>query len=183
MKSVTCPSLIRSRRFDALPPIRRPSATGRIGCREPERAKKTSIQATARAVRMVTTGVARAKRPNAIPEFWTWWIESGPATWRSASSDRWLTTMCFVSWSPASAARAIASEPDPLLRARVQRAASARHGGQRVRRRADADVDVTRRRLAQPRSSKRLQSMQCVAHGIAASRSSAIGLPQLRHVP
>ena len=44
---------------------------GRIGWREPERAKKTSIQATASAVRMVTTGVARAKSPNAIPEFWT----------------------------------------------------------------------------------------------------------------
>ena len=66
---------------------------------------------TATAVSTVTMGVALANRPKAIPEFCTWWIVSGPATCLSASSDRRLETMCFVSWSPASAARAIASRP------------------------------------------------------------------------
>ena len=49
-----------------------PSAIGSTGCRDPERAKKNSIQPTATAVRTVTIGVALAKRPNAMPEFWTW---------------------------------------------------------------------------------------------------------------
>ena len=43
-------------------------------------AKKTSIQATATAVRTITTAVALEKSPNAIPEFCTWWIENGPTT-------------------------------------------------------------------------------------------------------
>ena len=132
---------------------------------------------------MVTIGVALAKRPNAMPEFWTWWIESGPATWRSASSVRWLDHDVLRQLVAGQRREGDREQPDPLLRAGVQRAASARHRGQRVGRRADADVDVTRRRLAQPRSSSRLQSMQCVAHGTAASRSSAIGLPQFTHVP
>jgi hypothetical protein len=74
-------------------------------------------------------------------------------------------------------------EAGPLLRAGVQRAPCARHGSQRIRRGADADVEPPRRRLAQPRSSSRLHSMHCVAHGIAASRSSAIGEPQFTHLP
>jgi len=69
MKSVTWPSRMRSVRFEALPPIRRPSAIGSTGCREPERAKKNSIQPTAIAVSAVTIGVALAKSPNAMPEF------------------------------------------------------------------------------------------------------------------
>ena len=48
-----------------------PRATGSTGCRAPERAKKTSIHATAIPVSTITTGVALAKRPNAMPEFWT----------------------------------------------------------------------------------------------------------------
>jgi hypothetical protein len=77
---VTCPSRIRSTRFDALPPTSRPSATGSTGWRAPERAKKTSIHPTASAVRAVTSAVAFANRPKAMPEFWTWWIENGPRT-------------------------------------------------------------------------------------------------------
>ena len=69
------------------------------------------LQPTATAVSTVTIGVALAKSPKAMPEFWTWWIESGPATWRASSSARLLETMCFVSWSAASAANAIASRP------------------------------------------------------------------------
>ena len=71
-------SRIRSTRFERLPPISRPSAAGSTGWREPERAKKTSIQTTATAVTTVTTAVALEKSPKAMPEFWTWWIESGP---------------------------------------------------------------------------------------------------------
>ena len=47
------------------------SATGSTGWREPERAKKTSIQPTASAVSAVTSAVAFANKPKAIPEFWT----------------------------------------------------------------------------------------------------------------
>jgi hypothetical protein len=69
------------------------------------------IGLTAIAVSPMTAAVALEKSPNAMPEFCTWWIESGPATWRSPSSERWLETMCFVSWSPPSAASAIAERP------------------------------------------------------------------------
>ena len=58
----------------------RPRPTGRIGCRAPDRAKNQSIQPTAAAVSRITTVVAVGKRPNAIPEFCTWWSEKGPAT-------------------------------------------------------------------------------------------------------
>src|SRR6185437_12274940 len=92
-KSVTCPSRMRSIRFDVDPPISRPSATGSTGWRAPERAKKSSIQPTASAVRAVTSGVALANRPKAIPEFWTWWIENGPSTWSDSSSESWLETI------------------------------------------------------------------------------------------
>ncbi len=54
-----------------LPPSTKPSATGSTGCLPPERAKKTSIQRTASAVSTITTDVALAKRPKAIPELWT----------------------------------------------------------------------------------------------------------------
>jgi hypothetical protein len=55
-----------------LPPITSPSATGSTGWREPERAKNSSIQPTANAVRTMTIDVALAKKPNAMPEFCTW---------------------------------------------------------------------------------------------------------------
>jgi hypothetical protein len=74
-----------------------PSATGSTGCRCPERAKNQSIQATAAAVSTITTSVALANSPNAIPEFWTWWIESGPRTCSESSSASCDATTCFVS--------------------------------------------------------------------------------------
>ena len=52
----------------------------------PERAKKTSIQATAIIVRTITTAVALENRPKAMPEFWTWWIDSGPISFTAVSS-------------------------------------------------------------------------------------------------
>src|SRR5262249_8379318 len=70
-KVVRCPRRMRSIRFDGEPPISSPSATGSTGCRAPERAKKTSIQPTAEAVRAGTTAVALEKSPNAIPAYST----------------------------------------------------------------------------------------------------------------
>src|SRR5215831_4589999 len=103
MKSVTCPSRIRSSRFDALPPISSPSATGRIGCRAPERAKKTTIQATARAVRTVALGVEREVAGDDV-------LRHLVADQRR-ESDR--------------------EQPGPLLRAGVERPPGSRHGRQR----------------------------------------------------
>ena len=92
-----------------MPPISRPSATGSTGWRAPERAKKSSIQPTAKAVRAVTATVALEKRPNAIPEFCTWWIENGPITCSDSSRSSCVETICFVSWSAATAASATAA--------------------------------------------------------------------------
>src|SRR5579862_348499 len=89
-KSVTWPSRIRSARFETLPPRSSPSAAGNTGWREPERAKKTTIQITAADVTATTATVESGKKPKAMPEFWTWWIVSGPTTvtdWSSASRD------------------------------------------------------------------------------------------------
>ena len=66
-----------------------------------------------------------------------------------------------------------------LGRAASERSAD-RDGRQRVRARADADVERPRGGLRHPRSSLRLQSMHCVVHGSASSRSSPIGWPQVR---
>ena len=85
-KSVTWPSRTRSARFETLPPISRPSAAGITGWRAPERAKKTSIQPTAIAVSTITTAVADENSPNAMPEFCTRWIASGPTTDADSSS-------------------------------------------------------------------------------------------------
>ena len=56
-------------------------------------------------------------------------------------------------------------QAEPLLRPRGQRAMSARERRQSVGRGADAHVSPARDGLAQRRSSRRLQSMQSVAHG------------------
>ena len=85
-KSVTCPRRTRSTRFARLPPRTSPSPTGSTGWRAPERAKKTSIQAIASPVSAITIVVAVGKNPNAIPEFWTWWIENGPSAAVSSPS-------------------------------------------------------------------------------------------------
>ena len=37
-----------------------------------------SIQATAIPVSTITAAVALEKSPNAMPEFWTWWIQKRP---------------------------------------------------------------------------------------------------------
>ena len=60
-------------------------------------------------VARITTTVALAKSPNAMPEFCTWWIQNGPTTWTPSSSASRLVTRYFVSWSAAIAANAIAA--------------------------------------------------------------------------
>ena len=65
-------SRTRSTRFETLPPMKSPSATGSAGCLAPERAKKTSIHTTATVVSTMTATVALENRPKAMPEFWTW---------------------------------------------------------------------------------------------------------------
>ncbi len=40
----------------------------------------------ARPVSAITIVVAVGKKPNAIPEFWTWWIENGPSAAVSSPS-------------------------------------------------------------------------------------------------
>src|SRR4051794_41877392 len=95
-------------RVEVDPPIRSPSATGKTGCRAPERAKKTSIQPTASAVSAVTATVALENSPKAIPEFWTWWIANSPATLGVSSSGGLLEARGFVNWLAAKAARATA---------------------------------------------------------------------------
>ena len=118
-----------------------------------------------------------------MPEFCTWWIESGPTSLTSSSSASCDETMCFVSWSAAIAASGDRAEREPLRPCRPRasappsRTASARPSpSRRGRRRAP------RRRLSSPRSASRWQSMQRLAHGRASSRSSGIGFPQFVQV-
>src|ERR671935_191525 len=74
-------------------------------------------------------------------------------------------------------------ERGPLDRARGERPLGHGDRGEPVGGGADADVDPARRGLAQARSPLRRQSMHCVAYGIASSRSSEIGCPQLSQIP
>ena len=74
-------------------------------------------------------------------------------------------------------------ETDPLRQAGRERALGDGDRREGVGRGADAHVGHARSGLAQPRSSRRLQSMQWVAHGIAARRSSAISCPQFTQIP
>src|SRR6516165_2186153 len=59
----------------------------------------------------MTTPVADVKRPKAMPEFSTRWIDSGPTTLDDSSRASLLVTACFVSWSPAIAATTTAASP------------------------------------------------------------------------
>ena len=87
---------------------------------------------------------AREKRPNAIPELWTWWIENGPAIWTSSPSESALATTCFVSWSAPTAAAAMAARPNhwlaparaaaPRPRSGAARSSTTRRGRRRQRR-------------------------------------------------
>src|SRR5918996_833787 len=105
-KSVTRPSRIRSTRFATLPPSTSPSPTGSTGCRRPARAKNQTIHATAIAVIAITTVVRLEKKPNAIPEFSTWWIEKGPRISTLSPTASVRPMICFVSWSATTAAAA-----------------------------------------------------------------------------
>ena len=96
----------------------------------------------------------------------------------------WLVTMCFVSWSAATAASAIARERRPTATAPAPSDRSATEiGVERVGRRADADVGAGAPARSRRAPASRLQSMQSDAHGYASSRSSAISPPQFAHIP
>ena len=166
-----------SRRSAARAPPAAPGGARPSGRRRPASSRPRS------AVSAVTATVALANRPNAIPEFWTWWIENGPSTCSDSSSASWLETRCFVSWSAATAASATAASAIHCGSARAERALGHRDRRQRVGARADADVERPRGALAQPRSSLRLQSMHWVVYGSASRRSAPICLPQVRQMP
>ena len=75
------------------------------------------------------------------------------------------------------------AEREPLGRAGRERALDRRERRERVGRGSDADVDRARVVDSVTALASRWQSMQSVAHGIASSRSSAIGFPQFAQVP
>ena len=154
----------------------------------PERAKKTSIAADGapRSARSRPSS-SSAKRPNAIPEFCTWWMRERPDDGTDSPDASCATTICFVSWSATTAA-----PRRPRARstgeAGAERPLGARDRLKGVRRRADANVERTgricARRLAQPRS----PAVACRRGrgwrtGSASSRSAAIAAPQTAHMP
>ena len=116
---------------------------------------------------MITAVVEWAKRPKAIPEFWTWWMLNGPIDATASPIGSRIETIDFVSWSATIAVPAIDEQGDPLREAGADPALRARDRLQGVRRGADADVDPPRRigadGLAQPCSCRRLSSRQSVA--------------------
>ena len=67
------------------------------------------MQATATAVIAMTTDVQLEKRPNAMPEFSTWWIEKGPTISTLSPTASVRPTTCFVIWSATTAAPATLS--------------------------------------------------------------------------
>ena len=158
----------------------RPAAPG--GARPSARSRRASSRPRARSAPS-PTGVALAKSPNAMPEFWTWWIENGPTTCSDSSNASCVETISFVSWSAAIAANTTAPRPSHWgARAASERSATETGVSASVLR-ADADVVGPRGRLVHPRSSLRLQSMHCVVHGTASRRSSPIGSPHVAQIP
>ena len=90
--------------------------------------------------------------------------------------------MCFVSWSAATAASAIAASPSQCVGTGAERPLRDGERREPVRCRPHADVGRPYRPV-HPRSASRLQSMQSDAHGYASSRSAEISRPQFSHVP
>src|SRR6478736_3630565 len=102
---------MRSNRFDTLPPIRKPSATGNSTCREPDFAKCASIQTTASAVSRDTTSSRPGKMPNAIPVLRRCVISRNGSTWWPSPSAMRSTIRCLVTWSATTTAAATATSP------------------------------------------------------------------------
>ena len=73
-------------------------------------------------------------------------------------------------------------ERQPLHPGGGERASHAGKRSQGVRRRADANLELSER-LVHPPSALRLQSMQREAQGFASRRSTGISRPQFVHVP
>ena len=91
-----------------------------------------------------------------------------------------LVTTCFVTWSATTAASATVASPAHCHDARSERALGDREWRQPVCARADPHIRSSLW-LVQP--ARRWSSMQSRAHGIARSRASPIGSPQLSQVP
>ena len=128
------------------------------------------------------------KSPNAIPEFCTWWIESGPTTCTDSSSasvarDDVLRQLVGDDGRDGDRARArpTATRPAPSERSATETGASP-FVDEPTRTSASAAAPRSAHRRY-PRSASRWSSMQSVAHGRARSRSSPIGLPQRSQVP
>ena len=130
----------------------------------------------------MTTAVALENNPNAMPEFCTWWIQSGPSTCVPSSRLSVLVTMCFVSWSAAIAANAMASSAAHCHDAGGERPLRDGQRCERIGGRADAHVGPARG-LGHDRSASRLQSMQSDAHGYASSRAGSISSPRFVQIP
>ena len=181
MKSVTCPSRIRSKRFERLPPITSPSAAGSTGWRAPERAKNASIQTIAAAVTTTTIAVAPENSPNAMPGVLDVMDRERPDdVHRLVERDRRRDDV-LRHLVGRDRRHATSAKPAHCQRVRAERALRDRDRREPVGRRADPNV-VRGSRIAQA-SALRWSSMQSRAHGIAASRPAPIGFPHTSHVP
>ena len=124
--------------------------------------------------------VALEKSPKAMPEFCTWWIESGPTTCTDSSSASVLVTTCFVTWSAITAASATAASPAHCQAPARERALGDGDGREPVRRRADPDVAPRGRLSRDARAGRRCRASPT---GCARRRSAPIGLPQTSQMP
>ena len=80
-----------------------------------------------------------------MPVLRTWWIENGPTTSTASPSESRLETIAFVSWSAQAAATATSASPTHCARAGGERPRRAGDRLQRVRRRADAHLELRAR--------------------------------------
>ena len=90
----------------------------------------------------MTTVVRLEKKPNAIPEFSTWWMENGPKMSTLSPTASVRPMICFVSWSAKTAAPATTSSASHCAGPAASGALGGRDRPQRVRGRADTDVDL-----------------------------------------
>ena len=104
-----------------------------------------------------------------MPEFWTWWIESGPATCTESSSGSVRVTTCFVTWSATTAASATAARPAHCHGPAASDRSATETGA------SPFVEDPTRTSFNRPGAGRRCRGAPT---GSRASRSSPIGLPQ-----
>ena len=157
-----------------LPPSTSPSATGSSGCRRAGAGEEDEHPADGDGGQGDHDDVvASAKRPKAIPEFWTWWIENGPAiSHRLAERERAGDDDRFVSWSATTAAPAIDERARATAPARAERAARRPRSGcsafvdEPTRTSSGRAAPSRRAGSLNPAPAVALSSMQSVAYGI-----------------